>query len=157
MRAAFMKRAVLALLAAFAGVLMFASAHGAEANLCRLNVTPLRFGKYNPFTPGVARGLGSITYNCTTGSPISIALEPGASALVRRMTQGATPLAYNLYLDAACTMVWGDGTGGTQIFRDPAPAPNSNITVPIYGCIPAGQRSAILGTYFDNFIVTIHY
>ncbi len=147
------------LLAPLLGAVMLATAHGAEANLCRLNVTPLRFGKYNPFVPGVARGNGSITYNCTTSSPISIGLEHGISAspLTRVMTQGPTPLAYNLYLDAACTMIWGNGTDGTQMFRDPAPAPNSNITVPIYGCIPAGQRSSVLGIYGDNFIVTIHY
>ena len=62
-----------------------------------------------------------------------------------------------MYLDAACTIVWGDGTGGTQLFRDPAPPPNTNVAVPIYGCIRAGQRRAVLGSYSENFIVTVHY
>ena len=159
MRIAMIKGIALTLFALVIGAGMSTRAHSAEANLCRLNVTPLRFGKYNPFVPGDARGNGSITYNCTTSSPISITFEHGtsASALTRRMSQGAAPLEYNLYLDAACTMVWGDGTSGTQLFRDSAPRPNTNITVPIYGCVPSGQRGAVLGTYNDNFIVTIHY
>jgi spore coat protein U-like protein len=135
------------------------SAQSAEANICRLDVTPVHFGKYNPFATGIARGNGTITYNCTAASPISIGLQrsSGASPMTRRMALGAGGLEYNLYLDAACTIVWGDGTGGSQMYRDPAPSPNSNIAVPIYGCIPAGQRRAAMGAYGENFIVMINF
>ena len=131
----------------------------AEANLCGLNVTPVRFGTYNPFSPAAARANGSITYDCSAGTPISIALEhsSGTSPTTRVMTQGPHILEYNLYLDAACTVAWGDGTGGGQMYRDPAPPSDSPVSVPIYGCIRAGQRDALVGPYMESFAVTINF
>ncbi len=129
----------------------------AEANQCRLNVTPLSFGKVNPFSPVAGRANGSITYNCTVSAPIAIGFEAPGGSGTRRMKQGAVGLDYDLYLDAACTIVWGNGAGGSQLFRDPAPPPNSNVTVPVYGCLHAGQRSALMGNYGDSFIVTIQF
>lgn len=154
-----MKKIALLILAVAAPFLTLEKAQSADSNICRLNVTPVSFGKYNPFARGDARGNGTITYNCSSNTPISIALErsTGADAFARRMSQGAGGLEYNLYLDAACTLIWGDGTGGSQVYRDPSPSPGNTISVPIYGCIPAGQRSAAMGTYNENFVVTVHF
>ena len=149
----------LALVAAILTAVAVSRADAAEATLCRLNVTPVRFGTYNPFSNTTARANGAITYDCNAGTPISIALEPssGSSGITRVMTQGAHRLEYNLYLDAACSIAWGDGTGGSQMYRDPAPPADGAVSVPIYGCIRPGQRDAMMGPYIETFVVTINF
>lgn len=131
----------------------------AETNLCRINATPVRFGTYNPFARATARANGTISYTCSAPTPISIGLERsiGAAPTTRRMSQGGHALEYNLYLDAACTIVWGDGTGGSDIYRDPAPPADTAVAVPVYGCIRAGQRGALIGPYAETFAVTINF
>src|ERR1700759_3584848 len=112
-----MRAAVAALLLVFA-----TPALGAEANRCVVSVTPVRFGVYNPLLPGDIRTTGIITYTCTQSRPISIAITRGDGGFDSRvMGQAFNALSYNLYLDAAGTMVWGDGSGGSQVYRDPAP------------------------------------
>ena len=144
--------ALICFLVGMAGVAM-----AQEPNQCRLNVTPVRFGDYNPLARGDARGNGIISYSCSTSMPISIAIEHGNGAVERRMAKGAVPLEYNLYLDAACTVIWGDGSAGSQLYRDPTPRPDTDITVPVYACIRGGQRQAGVGVYNASLTVTIHY
>lgn len=134
------------------------AAQAAEANRCVVSVTPVQFGTYNPLLPGDTRTTGIVTYNCTQSRPISIALSRGgASFYDRRMGQVPNALRYNLYLDAAGTMVWGDGSGGSQAYRDPAPPPDTNVSVPIYGRVPARQRQVHVGVVDDSLVVTINY
>lgn len=80
--------------------------------------------------------------------------------LNRRMTnyggQDADSLLYNVYLDAARTAIWGDGTQGSQIWVAPNPPVRTRINVPIYGRIPAGQNIGV-GSYGDTLMITINY
>ncbi len=81
----------------------------------------------------------------------------GTSFATRRMVNGSEQLQYNLYLDAARTIIWGDGSGGTQALLIHNPQGNNqDLTVPIFGRIPAGQDRGI-GTYSDTIIVTLNY
>ena len=88
-----------------------------------------------------------------------ITLDRGGaqSFQARRMVKGSEPLFYNLYLDAARTVIWGDGSAGTQAFfaRNPL-GNNQDITVPLYGRIPARQDRSI-GAYSDTIIVTLSF
>ena len=142
-------------------LVLSAPALGAEANRCTVSVTPVRFGTYNPLLGGDIRTTGIVTYNCTQARPISISLTRGASdshsmgAGLNGM--GPNGLTYNLYLDAAGTTVWGDGSGGSQVYRDPAPPPDTNVSVPIYGRVPAHQHQAHMGLVDDLLSVTISY
>jgi len=43
------------------------------------------------------------------------------------------------------------------MYRDPAPPSDSPVSVPIYGCIRAGQRDALVGPYMESFAVTIKF
>lgn len=128
-------------------------------NRCVVSVTPVQFGTYNGLRPADVHSTGTIVYNCTQASPVTISISRGGSAVSnsRRMTGRGYELTYNLYLDPAGTLVWGDGTGGSQVYRDPAPAPNTNIVIPIYGRVPALQRAAHTGFYDDTLLVTINY
>ena len=149
-------RAAVGLFAAV--VALSAPVLGAEANRCVVSVTPVDFGTYNPLLPGDTRTTGIVTYNCTQSRPISITLtRSGSSYDSRSMGHGPNTVAYNLYLDAAGTMVWGDGSGGSQVYRDPTPPPDTNVSVPIYGRMPARQRQARVGLVDDKLLVKLNY
>lgn len=128
-------------------------------NRCTLSVTPVAFGTYDGLKPSDVRTTGTITYNCSLSEPITITINRGGGPLFdpRTMKQGPSELEYNLYLDAAGTMIWGDGTGGSQVYRDPAPPPDTNVSIPVYGRIPAQQRSAHVGFYDDKLSVKASY
>jgi spore coat protein U-like protein len=73
------------------------------------------------------------------------------------MLNGSNSLNYNLYKDAARTVIWGDGTSGTQNLFVQNPQPNNqDISVPIYGRIPAGQGAGV-GNYTNTLAVTINF
>lgn len=146
--------AVLPSLAAALASLALAQAAGT----CAVNsVTGLAFGSYDPIvanrtTPRDATG--QITYRCraVTALVTLSAGGGGAGFLPRRMRAGAAQLDYNLYLDAARTGIWGDGTAGTQTTL----APRGRGTLVIYGRIFAGQPAAA-GTYGDTIIATLNF
>jgi spore coat protein U-like protein len=143
-----------------AALMVFAApiARGAEANRCVVSVTPVHFGIYNPLSASDIRTTGVVTYNCTQSRPISISLTRGDSTYDNRsMGQGLNTLAYNLYLDAAGTLIWGDGSDGSQVYRDAAPPPDTNVSVPIYGRVPSRQRQVHVGAVDDSLLVTINY
>ena len=73
------------------------------------------------------------------------------------MLNGSESLSYNLYLDAARTTIWGDGTGGTQTFFNHNPQGNNrDIVIPIYGRVPAGQDVGA-GTYTNTVTATVQF
>jgi spore coat protein U-like protein len=80
-------------------------------------------------------------------------LSTGSSGsyAARTLRSGAFELPYNLYLDAARTQVWGDGSAGT--FTDSPNPGNVTRTIPVYGRIPPLQDAAA-GTYSDTIVVT---
>ncbi|HET8562425.1 MAG TPA: spore coat protein U domain-containing protein [Candidatus Binatia bacterium] len=43
-------------------------------------------------------------------------------------------------MDAARTLIWGDGTGGTYVYSVTNPPLNQNVTVTVYGRIPPRQN-----------------
>ena len=151
-----MRRTAVTAIAAF---LAFTGTAAAAPNRCVVSVTSVQFGTYNGLRPGDVHSTGTVVYNCTQSSPVTISISRGGTALLdnRRMTQAGHALLYNLYLDPAGTIVWGDGTGGSQVYRDPAPAPDTNISIPVYARVPALQRNPRTGFYDDTLVVTINY
>jgi spore coat protein U-like protein len=120
----------------------------------------LVFNSYNIFSSTPLDSLGQVVFRYGNNDHnVSISLDKGGAPTFnpRRMLNGTSTLSYNLYLDAARTIVWGDGTSGTQSFfvRNPQPN-NQNINVPLYGRIPAGQ-SAGVGSYTNTVTVTINF
>src|SRR5215469_6057542 len=103
-------------------ILLFlaASVTSAVAGTCTFNtVAPLAFGNYDPNSPTPLKvSGGSIVVGCTSGYTIQhMSLGMGQNSTTfagRRMLQsgGSAYLSYNVYLDAAYTQVWGDGTAG---------------------------------------------
>ena len=65
-------------------------------------------------------------------------------------------LSYNIYLDAARTMVWGDGTGGSSYYSATGTGNAAPVSVIMYGGIPT-QQNVGAGTYTDILVVTINF
>ena len=72
------------------------------------------------------------------------------------MLRSGQALNYTLYLDAAATQIWGNGTGGSQRVGPLVPPNNQSVNVTIFGKIPAGQDVTV-GSYTDTIIATINF
>jgi spore coat protein U-like protein len=136
------------------GVIIFIAtlcASGAWAQECTVTASPVDFGAYDVSAGSPLAAVGSIGVVCTSRTPSTVKLDPGrnsgGSFNPRRMSGAGSYLGYNLYTDAGCTSIWGDGTAGTF-----TRAGGRNLAV--YGCIPARQKVKP-GTYGDvvTFIV----
>ena len=138
--------------------LLFVSSRNTEA-ACTLSATGVAFGNYNVFTGAAVDSTGSVTYNCdNTTHDIVVTLSTGSSGTYtgRTLRSGANQLTYNLYTDAARTLVWGDGTGGTDMYSKHNPQNNRDVSITIYGRIAAGQDAAV-GTYTDSVTATVNF
>lgn len=103
-----------------------------------------------------------VTTTCTTGLTATITLGQGANAgsgstdaiPVRRLSNGASGyLTYSITTNPTHTTTWGNtaGTGQTS----------TGLGVPVtltgYARIPAGQTSAVAGTYTDTVVATVSF
>jgi len=129
------------------------------AEACQVSVLPVGFGAFDNLNNPVDAN-GQVTVTCTILTPVTIHLDAGSHSnglfLSRKManTAGQT-LNYNLYLDSARVLVWGDGTGGTQVVTGTTGGVAAlPLHVPVYGRIASGQLGSV-GTYSDSIIVTV--
>jgi spore coat protein U-like protein len=74
-----------------------------------------------------------------------------------RHGSGAT-LNYNIYADAARSIVWGDGNSGTLVVADAYSLAESSVTrnYPVYGRIFPGQNAPV-GIYTDSIFITLDF
>lgn len=118
---------------------------------CTLNVQSVIFGSYNVFENTHLDGAGNVSVVCDVATSYTISLSPGNGTYTNRiLLSGQNELVYNLFIDAARTLVWGDGTGSSSMVS--ALSTNSNHT--IYGRIPARQNVHV-GNYIDSITVTL--
>jgi spore coat protein U-like protein len=132
----------------------------ADAANCSISVTPVVFGNYNVFNASPLDSTGSVVYRCNGGAKVIwITMSRGGNSdgyIPRAMSKGGDKLEYNLYRDATRSVVWGNLTGGTSIYYDVDPANNQNVTVTIYGRVPAGQDVSA-GGYSDTVQIEINF
>jgi spore coat protein U-like protein len=133
----------------------------AEAATCSITTTPVAFGTYDVFSSVPTDTTGLVSFSCD-GSAVNIVITlnkgggSGANFSRRRLTGPSDALDYNLYLDAARSTVWGDGTGSTSTYTNASPPNNRAINVTIYGRISAGQDVSA-GTYADTVTAIINF
>jgi spore coat protein U-like protein len=144
---------------------LFAST--SDAAICNLSSTLVAFGTYVPL-PGTADDTaGTLTVRCSAGAAqqsigYTVALNGGIRGTVamRRLTDSPSSLSYQLFIDAAHSQVWGDGTGGTVVVTQSAIVIPANGTATqtyrIYGRIPARQAVSP-GPYADTVTATLNY
>lgn len=116
--------------------------------------TNVNFGA-NPSTATNVTQTGTLTVNCTPGTPYNIGLDNGSNATgtQRRMLMGtANYVAYNLFQDSNISIPWG-GTVGTNTLS--GVGTGSNQGEPVYGVVPSANSPA--GTYTDTVTATVTY
>ena len=118
-------------------------------------VTNVAFGIYDPISVAPLDSVGSVSFTCPRSLSVTITVSSGTSGSFAPRSMagpGTDRLQYNLYLDAAHTTVFGDGTNGTSTL---SPA-NGVTSVSIYGRVFANQDVSA-GAYTDTVVVTFWY
>lgn len=139
----------------------FISANAQAASCSFSSVIGVAFGTYDVFDPIARDSTGSITISCTGLLPpdlVTIELGFGLAPVGanRYMLNGTTALGYNLYVDAARTMIWGNGSNGT-VTQGPLSIANDTPTAfTVYGRMPALQNVST-GNYADTITVTVQF
>lgn len=152
-----MKKRILLLTAFLALHITVPKLDGAQSGGCSLGGAAVAFGAYDPTSGMALDTTGSLIYRCGQKDHniiVTLSQGGGTSYPTRRMVHGNNQLFYNLYLDAGRTIIWGDGTGGTQSFTISNPGNNQDLTVPIFGRIPA-QQNVSVGNYSDTITITL--
>ena len=110
------------------------------------------FGTYDVFAPTPLDTSVRLRLVCPKGQAPMVMISKGNSATYapRTLVSGPLALPYNLFLDVARQVVWGDGTEGTSYWT----APGGTAQAQIYARIPAGQ-DAVAGDYSDSVVLTI--
>ena len=141
-----------ALIAAAASLLVPAAARAASCT--NLSAT-LTFGPaaYNVYNAGDMTQAGSLSYKCppSLAPLVSMSASLNGAYRPRQMTSGGNTLDYDLYFDAAMTIVWGVGADS-----HPVPTGGATQTIPFYGRIFA-QQDAAVGNYSDTITVTFNF
>lgn len=133
---------------------------------CSVTATGVSFGGYDIFDNAARDATGTITVTCkapdrnpNTPIPVTISLSPGGSGTFaqRQMQGGAgtTPLLYNLFTNAACSTIWGDGSGSSSVQTNYV-TKSTPWTATIFGRIPPRQNAAA-GQYSDLITVTVQW
>lgn len=121
---------------------------------CTLAVGGLNFGSYDVFASSHTDSTGAIDVSCDVATPYTLTLSPGTGSYSQRaMVSGNHILNYNLYSDAARSLVWGDGTGGSVTV---AGNTDTSTQHTVYGRISARQN-VYEGAYVDSIVVTVVY
>lgn len=130
---------------------------------CTIAAQPLNFGNHNNLS--VARDAQtSLTVTCTNGTPYTVKLDGGRSGSFnpRRMSLngmlGGPTIDYNLYTDAARSLVWGvgGGNGNTVLGQGTGNGQGNPQVLTVYGRVPP-VASFIAGAYRDTVTATVEY
>jgi spore coat protein U-like protein len=132
---------------------------------CSVNISTLNFSEYHNFDSKDEKTQLPIYINCSGVSGMSVqysvALNQGMSGnfLERTLRNSKNPnqtLIYNLFLDPALKIVWGDGNAGTSTLNGTCMV-NTTCTQTVYAYIPANQKAANVGEYQDDVAATLTY
>jgi spore coat protein U-like protein len=130
-----------------------ALAAGASCQIA--NVTPLSFPAYTAGQASPVDTVGELDVTCSATTTVQISLGRGVSGRLnpRTMTSLYSSLAYNIFQDAACTTVWGDGTGGSSLYT-PTVMMAQVLRLSVYGRIYPLQATPP-GIYRDQITVLV--
>jgi spore coat protein U-like protein len=139
-----------------AGLALFVLApRAAHAQACSgLAATTINFGNYDVYDTADTVQVGTITYSCRTVAP-RVELSASANGAYRPRQMGelfafGNTLNYDLYFDAARTIVWGTGADARTLPK------TQNGSTTVYGRIFAGQ-DVDAGFYLDLITVTFNF
>lgn len=125
-------------------------------NDCIITATDINFGATGTLNTTL-NATGALSVRCTDGDAYRVALNGGKSGNVAARTlirSGGGAIGYQLYVDAAHTTVWGDGSGSTGTVSGTGTGQQQNLTV--YATVPP-QSSPVPGVYSDTITATISF
>lgn len=131
---------------------------------CTVSATTLDFGTNTLIDIGAnIDATSTLTVTCTNATPYNVALNAGLNdgaggITARKLKIGASSdtVNYQIYRDAARTLVWGVTTSGTpDVVSGTGTGDGQAVTV--YGRVPSVQNNPKIGTYNDTITVTVNY
>ncbi|RUO31197.1 SCPU domain-containing protein [Aliidiomarina soli] len=121
---------------------------------CTISAEGLSFGQYDVFDESPTEGVGNLTVSCTPSTSYTVLLSAGTGSYTERyLTGDQSTLIYNLYIDAAYSQVWGDGSGVSTVVSGTTDGATNHD---LYGRIPARQN-VTPGFYTDTITVTVEF
>ena len=131
------------------------------ATNCLVTANPLAFGTYTQGANDLDQQ-STISVRCSNGTPFNVGLNPGATGgatvTTRRMVNGASQLAYQLFTNAGRTTNWGQTIGTDTVTGTGAGfAPANAVALTVYGRIPdtVANQGLPAGNYTDTVTVTV--
>ncbi len=163
LRSAILRLAIGALAGA-AAIAWSMPAHAAALN-CTFTITNLSFGTVDLTQNTTIDTTATFTANCTGNSGLAVRVCPNINAGAggtttgspRFMLSGSDKLNFDLYQDAARTVIWGSYLWSFSSFTAPTIDITLNgsgagsATATIYGRIRAGQQALPPGSYSSSF------
>lgn len=144
-------------------VIVFSLSSNLRANFtgCTVNSGVLHFGEYSALENKATASRTRIRLQCYGSGSYTLSLMPGSSTNpnVRELRSSRDKLFYNLYLDPAMSMIWGNGSGNTHTLSSSFDSAQNRVTRQshnIFGSIYPSQ-DAYPGDYTDNLLVTITF
>lgn len=138
---------------ALACLLLATAALPAAADVCLISVVGPAFGVYDTTSRNPNDAVGRVQISCKSGATIAISAGGAGTFFPRAMRSGSATLAYNLFVDAARTGIWGEWGTGTEVRFV---AEGLNRTIPIFARIPPLQ-DVDPGTYTDTLVVSVFF
>jgi spore coat protein U-like protein len=125
---------------------------------CRISVTDLFFGSYDPLGQNGSRELDAaagVNMLCTRDARAKIAIDSGRNAAdgTRGLAADGQRVSYQIYRDADRTQVWGSGADAQQFVSTGIQSPQQ---FNVYARIPPGQEVAS-GRYTDVVTATVEF
>jgi spore coat protein U-like protein len=128
---------------------------------CTVSGSALAFGSFNVLSGSNVDATSALTAKCTNGSAYTVGLNAGlgssATVSTRKMTHATDTtktLNYSLSTVASGGTNW-DDIGGASVASGTGNGTDQSITV--YGRVPTGQTSPIVGAYNDTITATINF
>jgi len=139
------------------GLLLFLMIGKAFAG-CIINASNLSFGVYqSPYQYSDIVSSSNINLSCdssSNGNSFGIKLSSGQSEnFDRYLTNNNDKLNYNLYLDNNRSLIFGDGTKGTNMYNGTL---SSNNNINIFAKMTKNQNVSP-GNYQDNIIFEVTF
>lgn len=131
----------------------------AAAASCSIGNGFLSFGNIPALTSTVpVNATGSFTEDCTLGTAFSLSMDKGLwglsiSSREMKYILGTAKISYQMYQDAAHSIIFGDGVTGS---KETGHGQGFSTLVSVYGQIPS-QNISVLGFYDDSLTITVTY
>jgi spore coat protein U-like protein len=138
-------------------ILLLGASTTALANrTCSISMTPVAFGNIDVTSGSPLNTTGTLTVTCSGygGDPprlcMSIGVGSAGDATSRQML-GPSSLRYELYRDAARTIVWGSWQTGYKSPGLSADTADGTFTFTVYASVSGSQQTVTPGSYSSTF------